>query len=1279
MKRLPAPPMPLFSASEPGRFSRSTSRRPRIFSAADLRNLLSAANVSLETNPDVPVGVISGVAVGAGPAQGVLIDVRDFNGTPVRDVFYNGLGGVPDFVATDGTASTGAFTVFNVPEGEVFMIGTSGGLGVDHLSVYQGAISVKPLFVLPVRVAEIGITGPITNSATGLNVWPVRLSALGLQAQARFSDDRGLLQVTPLVGFRFILPSNSTFLIKAEAASFETTYQNLSSSLGDLGGAPDLSRFMEMVPQDLTNTWFADHGLTREPGTGILVGLVVGANQSQQQHNRISVTTLDGSPAGVLFQGRTTLVPAGTGNFEDTTSFVALNVPVGPVFTRISSFVDSAGFKAPLGGASVVEIFPEGVTQAEFNVGGAGIENVPIAPVIANVRGTVTLPDLVTPVTDVVIDVAGFPGGPGQYDGPIRSRTAFDGEDFQIFSQARFPVGDPYDQTESNLIINGDYIFKAGSEPGNANYVDTYQAVRIGRPTELASGALEVVTGLQVFTRTELETMAAVAGVTLDTTRGVVIGRMVDTFTGNTPVGISLKVLNEHGNEVGEVRYMDASGLPQKLDSTSLRGEFVAFNVPPGVILLHVSSENDSGSTSTRAFSGGITSVGTIPVGDAPRDLVNFAGQVADLDEFDVGGSILTFRGEPSRDETGISGFLTTPADGSGRFSTTLGVLGKFVVTVNSGADFFPTHNLDVGTGVSDVSDRRVFSVRRQRVADWVTALAAQGSSVTVDPSKGILVSDVVVRSWEDDPNTRKTLTEGVFAPTSVAAALLNGDGIADLIVANGGADQVTVYFGGEDGTFSFGGTYPVGLTPVDLLGSDVDGDGVGDILVLNQGSGDITVLRGTVRGVFREDTARRLLVGDGPIRMKLGDMDGDESRDDLVVLNRASATLSVFLRDDARRYVEASYSPLPLAGNLPSSMTVLNVDAIQSIEGRLNVATPLDDVVVSLEGSDTLETYLNAGVLLERQFPLGLQAGSRPTDVIRTDINGDGDIFVDPDLEYVVLNSGLNNVQVIELVDGLPQFLNTGVDLDPGCDPRAMRLVDTNGESARDLVILCTGTGTVAIYLGHEDGTFIPWQCALPACRRPPLVSGSAPSALTVGGFDLGAGIDLAVVNQFSDSLTLYFAANRPLEGVRVSVADLEGNPVPDVFYLDAANNPLTTGRTDTSGRFVALNVEPGNVWASAIDGDNGNRRYVIFPDEVSYGTNRVVAAAAVSEVTLQGQVTDAVGRPQKNIEVVFGGSPYRIVTQDALEVSGVYEVAVPSNQNDSMVLLREVPPAAP
>ncbi|MGH7273966.1 MAG: carboxypeptidase-like regulatory domain-containing protein, partial [Nitrospiria bacterium] len=90
-----------------------------IISAGDLLNLISAANITQIDRYGIVGGVVTDPS--GAPVEGVTLILTDSSGNVVGDVFYNGLGGTPDFVQTSGTTANGSFTIFNVPPGEVYL------------------------------------------------------------------------------------------------------------------------------------------------------------------------------------------------------------------------------------------------------------------------------------------------------------------------------------------------------------------------------------------------------------------------------------------------------------------------------------------------------------------------------------------------------------------------------------------------------------------------------------------------------------------------------------------------------------------------------------------------------------------------------------------------------------------------------------------------------------------------------------------------------------------------------------------------------------------------------------------------------------------------------------------------------------------------------------------------------------------------------------------------------------------------------------------------------
>jgi hypothetical protein len=174
--------------------------------------------------------------------------------------------------------------------------------------------------------------------------------------------------------------------------------------------------------------------------------------------------------------------------------------------------------------------------------------------------------------------------------------------------------------------------------------------------------------------------------------------------------------------------------------------------------------------------------------------------------------------------------------------------------------------------------------------------------------------ADIVTTNWEGDSVTillgdgKGGFTQaagspfpGGKTPFGVAVADLNGDGKPDLAVVNysGHADQpandgVTILLGDGQGGFKImaGSPFPTGHAPVRLAVGDVNGDGIPDVVTVNLASNDITVLLGG-RGTFTR--AATIAVGKEPEGIAVGDLNGD-GKADIVVANSRDNDISVLL-----------------------------------------------------------------------------------------------------------------------------------------------------------------------------------------------------------------------------------------------------------------------------------------------------------------------------------------------------------------------------------------------
>ena len=132
-------------------------------------------------------------------------------------------------------------------------------------------------------------------------------------------------------------------------------------------------------------------------------------------------------------------------------------------------------------------------------------------------------------------------------------------------------------------------------------------------------------------------------------------------------------------------------------------------------------------------------------------------------------------------------------------------------------------------------------------------------------------------------------------APIAIAAADLDGDSDIDLVAANTDSDDLSLFWQTAPGVFTpaAAGTLLAGDGPVAVATADLDGDGATDLIAANAGSDDLSLFFQSAPGIFTP-AAATLPAGDEPGSAAAADLDGDDDID-LVVANKLSGDLTIF------------------------------------------------------------------------------------------------------------------------------------------------------------------------------------------------------------------------------------------------------------------------------------------------------------------------------------------------------------------------------------------------
>ena len=222
---------------------------------------------------------------------------------------------------------------------------------------------------------------------------------------------------------------------------------------------------------------------------------------------------------------------------------------------------------------------------------------------------------------------------------------------------------------------------------------------------------------------------------------------------------------------------------------------------------------------------------------------------------------------------------------------------------------------------------------------------------------------------------------------SSVVLGDLDGDGALDLLSANAGGDDLTVFFQvaprSFESTLALGG-FPITDAPVSVALGDLDQDGDLEVVSANEVGNDLAVFFQVGPGSFASSPA---LGGSstttGPRSVALGDLDGDGTPD-LASANAGGNSLTVFFQESPGSFTSL---PLLLGGSSttdgPCSVALADLDG----DGDLDLASANrigHDLTVFFQ--KTLGGFESVPLSLGGATTLG------PRSVALGDLDGDGD-----------------------------------------------------------------------------------------------------------------------------------------------------------------------------------------------------------------------------------------------------------------------------------------------
>ncbi len=404
--------------------------------------------------------------------------------------------------------------------------------------------------------------------------------------------------------------------------------------------------------------------------------------------------------------------------------------------------------------------------------------------------------------------------------------------------------------------------------------------------------------------------------------------------------------------------------------------------------------------------------------------------------------------------------------------------------------------------------------------------------------------------------------------PTAVAVGDFNGDGKPDLAVANQGDNTVTVLLnstapGAASASFTLAANVGVGVgaAPAGIVVADLNGDGKPDLVAANLNGNSISFLLNLTPASANTSSASFALVGSAgvgaaPVAIAAGDLDGD-GRPDLVVANLNGNSVSVLLSSSAGGVPNFG------VGARPVSVAIGDFNG----DGK-------PDLAVANQGGNSVSILLNGIVpgtgIASFTLAASPGVGAAPAAIAVGDFNGDGK----PDL--AVANNGSNSVSV--LLDTTPASSNTTsasflLETSPGAgnSPAALAVADFDGDGKPDLATANYSANSVSVLLNATSAS----TAALAFGPSAAPGAGSTPLLGAVGDFNGDGKPDLAVANQFGNTVSILLNSTAPgaasasfalvaspgagANPVAAAVGDFNGDGKPDLAVVNQGSSTVS------------------------------------------------------------------------------------------------------------------------